>query len=149
MSAPPAASAAPLQAAAPHQQWVPSLLPGAPPLTAAIRCRSLSRNGQTSTSRVPAPPPTPTSVQVLCEGLAGEALRLARAQGWTGTFTEFEARSYRSRLAASGRRTFFVKVQTSLSEVIHLRVTRAPHGGAPSLEAARVGRPAHAPIEVF
>lgn len=88
-------------------------------------------------------------VVALCEDLAGEALRLARAQGWSGTFTEFEARSSRSRLAPSGRRTFFVKVQVSLSQVVHLRVSRSPSGGPPQLEAVRLGCPPHAPLECF
>lgn len=119
----------------PDQDWPDTELHGA----------SSSANSPMGTSERTAD----AEAQALCQGLRAEALSLARAQDWTGTFTEFEARSYRIRVAPSGRRTYFVKVQISLSEVIHLRISRGSERASPILEAVRLGCVPHAPLDFF
>mmetsp|Transcript_2922 Transcript_2922/g.4557 ORF Transcript_2922/g.4557 Transcript_2922/m.4557 type:complete len:104 (-) Transcript_2922:38-349(-) len=88
-------------------------------------------------------------IQTLIDGVKDQALAKAKEAGRDGDFATYEAKSVRSQVVAGTN--FFVKVQVSDSECIHLRIHQPlPHTGEKaSVAGGKVGQDVGAEVEYF
>ena len=87
-------------------------------------------------------------LQEMCVALKDTMLAAARRSGWNGSFSTFEARSFKTQVVAGTN--FFVKVAVAPDTCVHARVFKPlPHtGGAPTLAGVKLAK-LETPIEYF
>eukprot|EP00928_Gymnodinium_smaydae_P084838 TRINITY_DN6810_c0_g1_i2.p1 TRINITY_DN6810_c0_g1~~TRINITY_DN6810_c0_g1_i2.p1 ORF type:complete len:477 (-),score=126.27 TRINITY_DN6810_c0_g1_i2:175-1539(-) len=90
--------------------------------------------------------PADDDVRTLIAPLKADAQAKAQEQGWNGTFTEFEAVSYKTQVVAG--MNYFVKVKLGPSDYVHLRVYKH-FSGASELSSVKVGCSSGEPISYF